>query len=430
MDKRANDYNSTRYLIPFFSEDKKVFQERFASSSKGWIEAKLSVKYLSKFVNELFRNDKDGICKKYYLSNEAYSQYGLPERFADIKLEASMPQVKGDFSFRISKIEQYLFNTGFGFLEIETTYLGATAEYIADISYCLANIFNNEHDNNEKKENRVIFMYGEDSKKFSLKNAIYNILGAEKGDLDLFPTSSRQRIFVYHNLIQNESSFNKSIIENLKKVLPSKTNTLIDASDYDYLPTKYQIWGMCSSGVVSVALKNSNNADFLYNVYKKNVYSDYFTAFLLAIYEREILLKYNHLVVKNHSNPKKLISLKPVILKLEMLFSYNTVSTESIYQEYYEKLYEVFRLENLEQDISDIIEKVDEYVSDKKERKINVLLSAVALLAIISVICDAIGIADRLVSPEPLGVPHLILFITVGIVMFVSTVVSLYRKKN
>ena len=414
---------STRFLVPFFTDS----MQEICSQNK-FEKAGLTVRYLSKFVDELFHDDDTGICSKYFLRAEDYEKYGFPTRFMDVKMLSSMPQVQGDYTFRMSKVELYAFNTGLGFLELEITYADSALKDISNISYCIANAFNNEHDNSSR-DNRLEFSYGPDGKSFSLKNAILSVLETQKCEIELFPNSSRKRMVVYHNLIQNASGFDSKFIDRLKLVLPGGADVSSDGDGFDYTPTPNQLFGISSNGVVCVGLKTKANADFICDVHRKNVYSDYYIAYILALYEREILLKYNQTVVGNYSNPTVLVKMRPSILKLEILFSYNTVSTERAYQDFYSKVYDAMNLGNLEEDISAIVNKVDEYVSEKKDRKTNVLLTIVALLALISVITDSFGIADRIYSDEPLGFVHYALLLLIALSVIVGFFLALRKKK-
>ena len=162
-------------------------------------------------------------------------------------------------------------------------------------------------------------------------------------------------------------------------------------------------------------------------MHKRNVDFDYFYIFILALHEREILLKDNYYAVKYRNNPKKLIAMKNQLLTVDILYSFNTISIESSYQRFYTGLVEIFNLENLRSDIRNVVENVESHVNDKKDRKVNAVLTAISILAIFSVLMDGIGFADRIESGDPFGILQWLVVVLVA--LFFAVAIFVLKKK-
>ena len=175
--------------------------------------------------------------------------------------------------------------------------------------------------------------------------------------------------------------------------------------DFAYSPLENIYWSGNSLGVVSISIDaDENNHKFITEKFAYYVNHDYFYIFMLALHERELLLHYNDDAVK-----------------------YNIVSEEMAYQMLYEKLYDCFRLEKLENDIQDVIGKVDEYVTSTNDRKTNALLSMLTLLTIFSAFTDSLGLIDRL-NQAGLTYAHLVV-IGINIVIILIGILLFFRKK-
>lgn len=399
----SNSISVSRFLLPFHFLNRKSVPFKL----EDFTEYEIRPKYLVESVCELFRNGSKAECKCYYLNSEWWKKYDLPARFSRVKLKSYMTGCNGTYDFIFTSFRLLIFNTGIGFLELEIKYLTDDANNAADIGFCLSNVFTNEHDSG-KQENRLEFSYSEDDQEiaFSLKNALYKILNAHENEkmLKLFPSNSRKKLLVYHSIIGQRQ-------DNLNKMIYALCNGLHKDVFYDeamdddvmFSSVLNQTWGISSAGIASVAYPDSRNRNFIEDAFKRNTLYDYYYVFLLVLHEREVLLKYNHNAVVNKSNPKALIEMKKDLLKIRVLYTYNTVSTESSYQRFYEGISQKFNISCLEDDIQDVVEAVESHVNDKKDRKVNTILTALSLLAIFSILTDGLALADRLQSGDVFG---------------------------
>ena len=154
MNNKTNSASISRFLVPFYNgeEDSLPFKET------DFTRYQVKTKYLVESVYELFKENKDTECKCYYLNSELWGSYGLPPRFSNISLRSEMSGCSDIFDIAISAIRIYYFKTGIGFLEIEIQYPSDDIDAISDVSFCMSNIFTNEHDSGEQ-ENRLFFIF-------------------------------------------------------------------------------------------------------------------------------------------------------------------------------------------------------------------------------------------------------------------------------
>ncbi len=423
---KANSASVSRFLVPFFNVKKEILP----INSEDFTRFTVKTRYLVESVSELFKDGPDTECKCYYLNTDSWGKYELPPRFSSISLRSEMSGCSDIFDIIISSIRIYYFKTGIGFLEVEIQYPSDDIDTISDVSFCLSSIFTNEHDSGEL-ENRLFFSYNTDVKtiSFSLKNAILNVLRADDNpdSLKLFPSNSRMKLLSYHSVITTPQ-------ENIKKYVYALCNGLHSNVFYDedmddnmgFSSISGQMWGISSSGVASVAYPNDNSRRFVENTFKRNTIYDYFYVFLLVSHEREILLNYNHKAVSNRSNPKTLVAMKKDLLKLRVVYTYNTVSTESSYQRFYEYMADEFNISCLEADVRDVVDAVESHVNENRDRKVNAVLTAISILAVVSVLMDGIGFVDRIGSGEPFGVLQWI--VVLFVILFFVVAMFILRK--
>ncbi len=431
MDRIDLSVSVSKFLLPFYYENgKKTPPTPFDEAD--FTRYEVRTKYLAQSVYELFVDSPEAECKCYYLNDICWNKYGLPARFTKVTITSEMTGCSGSFDIIPTAIRLFYFKTGIGFLELEIQYPSDDVDVIADVGFCLSNIFTNEHDSGNQT-NRLIFTYQSDKhfESFSLKNAFFNILNAEshKDSLKLFPSSTRKRLMVYHSVITSRQEDVNRKIYALCSGLHS--NVFYDESMDDnvvFSSISDQLWGISSTGVASIAFTTAENNAFVEKTFKRNTTYDYFFVFLLVSHEREILLRYNHVAVINRSAPKALMAMKEALLRLRVLYTYNTISTESSYQRFYESIARKFNIASLEADIRDVVDAVDSHITAHNDRKVNSFLSAISLLAIFSALTDGIGLADRIQTGDAFGIMQWGIVIIIAVFVIIAVYYS--RKKR
>lgn len=435
------DRNVSKFLIPFYigSSSRKKQEPVFPLTNWEVIERKTI--YLTRYLQEIYERGEKGICGSYRLSVQARMDAGLPAENTTVYLLSEMISGReGEFSFLLKDITASLFSTGIGFLTLDIVHRDSESlEEIADKSFALSNLFTHEHDRSGKPSKLHFYYYeNENRHDFSLKNAVYAILGVErlKERIELFPTNQRKKMNVYHSIFREQrNESDTKLVRILSKglhagAIEQKEKYDFLESNFEYATTENTSWSLCSNGVVSLSYDEEKNHEFLIHVYSRNVGNDYFLIYLFALHEREILLRYNYDVVKNWNNPKKLVAMKKELIRFNMWFSYNMVSVEMSYQNFYECLYRALKLEKLENDVQEVVAKVDEYVSVNKERRLNGILTAIALLAIFSAFADGLGMVDRLYETSSLEAGHIMVIIFNFLVIGGGIYYFIHRDKH
>lgn len=425
--KTRKGLSTSKFILPYIYKSKNS-KKRTPFFEEDWKQYQISTKYLVHSVNDLFSEKSNQVCKCYSLNDASRVKYNIPARWTLVEMKSQMYGAKGKYSFYLSGHRIIQFESGIGFLVLEVQYPKDDIENIIDIGFCLSNVFTNEHDSGEK-DNNLEFSYMNNGEEisFSIKNSLIDLLQGDinVNDLRLFPSASRKRLITYH------STFTNGELNDYEKYLYCLSNSLHTGINYDkasdlgveYSSFAKQRWNISTNGVSSHTLINEENRDFVLKAFKRNADMDYFIIFILTLHGREIMLEYNHFAILERDKVKKLIKLKKDLLEADILYSFNTVSIEASYQEFYNHLSNVFNLDSLRSDIRDVIENVESQTIDNKDRKINTILTALSLLAVFSVLTDGIGFADRIQSGDPFGVLQWGVILVVVICILVALIV-------
>lgn len=435
--------NKSRFLIPYsfetgceslnkggWSENggkkeylKDILGEGF---SKGWEEKDTETRYLADYIDK-YLNGSEKICHHYYL--------GIGK---EIHMVSSIRHAEEKYEFILDSIELYQLVSGSGCLVYNVIH-GPEEDLptITDKCHAISRIFEREHDNG-KQENELTFSYsmGEETKPFSLKNLTFDILRADENeDLLIFRSKFETRCAAYHQLLfESEDSFEKDrpVLRNLARGLTSDAyDSGGDSSEIysEYSVIRHSHWEICSTGAVvaTYAAKNEANRGFLKKYHRENIDKWYFTLFLIDYEEREMLLYYNSKVAENWKDVKALEEIRKKIIDFNLWFGYGTVSVESTYQCFHEQLRHVFRLDKLENEITDMIEKVKEYEEDAKNRRTDGILTVLSILAITSVLIDGVDFIERLYAHDMNGGLYYGFFVLVAVAI-IYTFIKVTRK--
>lgn len=429
----------SRMIIPFYLKPKHKGGENILFSERNWTSYERKTVYLTKYIQEIFTFQDSGICNFYRLKDNARCEAGLQERATQFYAVSRIMKGKCDqVVFTIDDIWAAYFATGIGFLMLDISHRAEESlQYITDKCFVLSNIFSARVIPGTGELNlRFYYMMGGKEIDCALGEAIRDILqeDALQGELRIFPTSTRSKLCSYHRIARTQKKEDDiSNIIRLNRGIHS--SAFVQEEKYDFLESDFNFsvtrstsWYACANGAVALIDDDADNHEFLTSVYPKSVENDYFMILLLVLHEREIMLWYNYQLVQNWANPKKLVVLREELLQFNLWFSYNTVSIEMSYQNFYECLYKAFKLEKLENDVEDVIDKVNDFVTSQKDRKINGVLSVVAVLAVVSVFGDAMGLIDRFYLPEyPFEALHKIVIAVLGIVLSISILLFLRK---
>lgn len=417
----------TRLIIPFFAG--KFDVSSICRKSPEWEKQEINSIFLAKYIKEFFdtKNSANAtVCEVFRLTEQARGT-----RFAakndKITLTSSLMAQEECYDFYLKDVKFFVFKTGMCFLVLEV-YYGNTESVcnIVNISYNLSRML--MYNSNGEKS----LTYACDGRTFSFADAIYSLMdsvfaGKKQDYFD------NKQFLIYQRLILSENEKEdisyQTDLQRIRHTAFAKVgNESAREDDFAYSPLENVYWSGNSLGVVSISIDaDKSNHKFITEKFAYYVNHDYFYIFMLALHERELLLHYNYDAVKNWNNQRALCGMRKQLVEFNILFAYNIVSEEMAYQMLYEKLYDCFRLEKLENDIQDVIGKVDEYVTSTNDRKTNALLSMLTLLTIFSAFTDSLGLIDRL-NQAGLTYAHLVV-IGINIVIILIGILLFFRKK-
>lgn len=346
---------------------------------------------------------------------------------------------------RIFQVKILYFNTGFGFLIYQINHQEDGIEAIANKSFALLRAFVSGRKSGKQVRLSVLGPSGvegvEPTEKElninSITNQLLEIRGKNK--IELFPTSCKNQCYVYHrillaNPISEEETERYLLL--LRKGFHTRFVTHEDGEDnvFDYYwrQSKNLYWGGSMKGVVSLSFCTPGEDNyFVTRQYPNNVRNDYFLLYMILLHQRQVLLYYNYIAVKEQNNMKKLEHIKKELIRFRINFAYKTVSDEASYQKFYLGMYDCLSLESLNCDIQDVIDRVTEYQDFSNEKSMNRVLALIATFSIFSALADGIGFADNLKNGLELTWVHVLVLIFILIVLLIAAITyikNLFKK--
>jgi hypothetical protein len=457
------DFSESVMIMPFMylGSKHKGFNDFFSMDEDSCIWAKeqkddydYSYKYLTKNVSLLAFDKEVSVCSFYYLKNEAKEKLQIPRPNSEVQM--SVKSLEGpveEYKFYLTNIRLVYFTTKIGFLLLYIKHpYGERMQAIADKMFSLSRCMMIEHDgkfNNEckTKESFMKFQFLSDDKivNFSLKNSVLAIMNAENDKkcqiIKLFHDASIKKAFVYHRLFfTNLSDDNKKRnLYFLRRGLSSNSmysdeEEERNSRDITYYSYEKALWSISPQGAVSLSIceKDSSHYKFLTSAYQRNIMSNYFFLYLLQLHERQALVFYNAIAIRNRKDMRKLASMKKSLLNFFVCFSINSISDESSYQNFYECVYDSLNLNKLESDIKEIICQVEEYELSINDRRMNEMLAVIALFSIVSVTLDGLNFVDRInnINKNPLGQFHVVWLCIIFVSLVLATIKYFKKPKN
>lgn len=422
----------TKLVVPFYAIKKKksdpddlsVCTESVPLAlNNDWVESHPNTRYLARYIAELFgdsENNKDGVVSRYFLQDDAYiSKLGF-RRGTRIQYHFKHDKKQYDVDLLLTDIQIFRFATDVNLFVMSFSYAdGQPVDLIVDAAAKLSYIFNEQNDRDSsfslgngarilKERNKLISrLVGQPVEQFfSCRNGkcnLFNRLVISKEQLsDLRWQCSASDSASEHQGTASQSNditmAGRDVRMYLGKLGLCMARGIGSDAIIEDTPDASSVhqWFYTSTGVTSLTC----NPDSQYSciVHQKNIRNYYFTVFILALHERECYLKYSLDAVSARSKPKKLIALSDKLNKFRSWTSYITVSAEENYQTFYEQLYDKFRLEKYESEISSIIEEASDHRHAKSDRRRDGFLGAIAILAILSALTDGIAFVDTLTA--------------------------------
>lgn len=432
--------NFSRLIIPFYMNDKNGKCSQALFLSEDWTRLRRSSVYLTGYMNEIFGGGAGDICGFFMLNDKAWDKAGLPSKGQVVHIVSEIRDgVKEDFTFSLECVWAAYFATGIGFLFLDIGHKeDEGVKEITDKCFALINCFIKRTSRYSGK-NVVRFQYfqGENVFEFQLADAIKNILDipGHKDIIKLFPTNMRSKISAYHRLYcEKVSEEDIKYAGYLSKGMHSEaviqeTNDMFE-TEFEYRSGNNMRWSITSVSVVAITEKIDGREDFITRKHLEHIEKDYFLIYLFGLHEREILLWYNYQVVSNWNAGGKLIKYRDELIRFNMWFSYNTVSCEMAYQNFYECLYKVLKLENLERDVQEVVAKVSEYESGIKDDRMNIFLSIITIVTTVSLCGELTDFIKLIINNESSRIAEIIGMMAAGVTILIAVIAIIVNEKG
>lgn len=377
------------YIIPF-SVNANV-QEQFKNSLDEKYDSKTrfnNCKYLFSYVTNMFRGE-DPIVKSYDIPDEIYKDYCFNSYLDyDFYKEASITDVELD-----------LFNPYLGFLSFKINYGEMNVEQIEKFTYEVKKLYIKE--NVEPYDNLVILTNEILGKKF-VKPFFYSLDNASNV-CNVF-----QMIY-----IKDKSEYTSENIFALQRGVTRgflRNDEANEESNVDlfYKPYKYIEWYGCQNVlcclVKEFAANVEDNKNFVHNFLPISINNDYLCMYLILLNERyATMYLLSRLIDYRDSDYKTLYKIDDELNYFQINLSFNIVSNEMVYQNLYCKLYKIFNVDNLIKDVEESEKRLmlqRQKLSEKREKNINIILTALSLLVVGSALIDITSFMDRIFKNE------------------------------
>lgn len=433
------------FLVPFYYSGRKVFEKRLGESWKK--EGSNNHWFLAKHIDAFDKGkDNERIATYFTLKEERYQQYKLPARDTDIAITSDLiveeNRLPDQFTMRISQIKILYFTTGFGFLIYQIDHLEDELETIVNKSFALLRALVPDRKSGKGVKFTALLPCEKESDKLTERNLnlmeITNTLLEVEGNgkhIELFPTSCKSQCYIYHRIQLGKPIAEEVLTRQLLYLRKGfHTSFFVPEKEEDHLfdftwkQNNNQYWGGSMKGVASVSycIPGENNY-FIKDQYSHYVRNDYFLLYMILLHQRQVLLYYNYIAVKNQNRMKKLEKIKKELIRFRINFAYKTVSDETSYQRFYNGMFECLSLECLNSDIQDVIDRVTEYQDFSNEKSMNFVLALIAIFSVISAFADAIGFADRMKEGIVFTAPHWVALIVISFIMMAAIFTILKR---
>ena len=436
-DKLKNNSESF-FIIPFYYSGKKEFEKCISENWKK--DQSYNHWFLAKHI-DAFDKGEGQIFTYYTLAPEAYQSFGLPKPNEKIKVLSDLIMDDGyimpeQFTVKIYQIKILYFNTGFGFIIYKADHEDDTVDTVINKSFALLRAFVS----NRKSGKQVRFFVPGVSENGSnesedkeinivdITNRLLELKG-RRNKTELFPISCKNQCYVYHRIQLAEPLAEEEVMRDLLLLRKGFHGSFIaheedENSIYDFVwkQNKNLYWGGSMKGLVSLSfcMPGENNY-FVTKPYVNNVRNHYFLLYMILLHQRQVLLYYNYLAVKEQNHMKKLEKIKKELIRFRINFAYKTVSDEASYQKLYDGMYECLSLDNLNSDIQDVIDRVTEYQDFSNEKGMNRALALIGMFSIFSAFADGIAFADRLKAGIKFtGIYLVVLIIIIIVILFAA----------
>ena len=215
----------------------------------------------------------------------------------------------------------------------------------------------------------------------------YQLLGYNYTLIEKFSSSNEK---VMYDSIKNEFYHMRNF--NDKFYLPADADLQLKDNPNIYHPHKNIFWGFSTFGGAVFVFENDST--FIREQFEARVFGEYFKIFLLVIHQNLLLTKtgkiISYFVTKEINNSpkfinviKKINSIRNKFLSIITRCWFPSVSNNFMYNGVYEKWREIFRVEQMYDDISIKIKELDEYLERHYQKSIQKRATIIEIIGFI-----------------------------------------------
>lgn len=420
-----------KYIFPVYIKDYDKNYFKRGKYLEILQEISVEPRYLTKAFSSIY-TDETEVCKIYALNDVRYLDIGLPNRGEEIFIQNRTFATDTDekHSCFLNDILLASFPTGMCFFIMSICHNNHDSmPELIEKNFSFTHLISNECLETSRKK---IFLYKVNGESITLIDVIKKLIGNEQ-KIE-FP---RKNLMVYQSIVKEDvEEGDRDYLYYLSRCQHesfSRTKNIEEQKEYklffEYEQSENICWMGCSNGVVSISYVQGNE-HFIKRIHRYNVQTDYFLLYLSVVYEREMLTYYSSCAVANRYNMKILSDMQEELIEFDIQFGYNTASDEISYQMLYECLYKVFRIDFLEKDVREIVERVVEHKKAIRERNLNAFLALLSVLSLISLLNDGMSLFMMIEKATLIWIVLGIMAFGLAVCIFVFVMIGRKRIKD
>lgn len=322
----------------------------------------------------------------------------------------------------LQAISLYWFGTGIAFLEFSVLYGDMPASEITEFTYLFRSLRFNETRLNGFPEDKI-----------ALETAIKQILPEEQSSSVICfnnPALFKKQANIFTLLNSKSCAIEPEKIERCRYLLSHGFNSEFAEKTADETPYEMcqrfgqdTIWGGSQEGLVCIVEKT--------HAYQfSRLCNDYHFLYLLLLNQRFAAIAAIEAFSWQDIDLRRSRDLHSGIVSLKTRFSFRVISDDRQIQTIYSEMYHVFELENLLQDLEDANDQMSVLLQmrqQKHERRFEMILGALSILAIFSALIDFSDYLDRFSSAMTL---HSVISLSTTAVILITCVIFIFRREK
>lgn len=392
----TNSLQNTSFLfIPFNYEDFEQFKSLIETLNQNeyWINVGNSNKYLLKYVADKIEgtNVQNRQCFRFKLSDDARSKLNIAKSNEWYQIISNSSE-NNLHKFQLESIQLYCFSTSVCIMAFEIIFEKTDPYWIASAQY------------NLKKVSRQNIICAENGIATSFLDIAQNAMSliSFSADFDFFfyanPSTERANMLTYlevepredyrHELYYLKRCYNENFIyiENPEQ----------EKQEY-FCASKEFVWGISPEATVCLSIPALRDDDFIPNVFYPNFKNQYLFMYILLLHQKYVFFMFlTKLGIGTYNNLDTLESYRQRLYEFETDFMFYSITDVPQYQNLYEKIYKVFCLKEMYEDVreplvslTEIRRKTLEQRQQKRDENVNRSLLFLSLLTFFSALMDS-----------------------------------------